>query len=73
MRCTPAPPPPSQQNFHSSRAARWYLMEDLVDVVGVLRAGPEEIDGFGDPLDELTQAGLVVGSYQRPISLAFTL
>jgi len=48
-------------------------VEDLVDVVGVLLAGPEEIDGFGDPLDELAQARLVVGNYQRPISLALTL
>ena len=36
------------------------LVEDLVEVVGVLLAGPEEIDGFGDPLDELAQARLVV-------------
>ena len=48
-------------------------MQDLVDGVGVVLAGAEAIDGFGDVLDELGQARLVVGGDQRPIGSALTL
>ena len=48
-------------------------MQDLVDGVGVMLAGAEAIDGFGDVLDELAEARLVVGSDQRPIGLALAL
>jgi hypothetical protein len=49
------------------------LMQDLVDVVGVVLAGAEAIDGLGHALDEVAEARLVVGGDQRAISLPLTL
>ena len=69
---TPAPLPPSQQNFHSSRGAV-VLMDDVVDGEGVELTGAEAIDGLGNVLDELAEARLVVAGDQRSVGLALTL
>lgn len=49
------------------------LVDRLVDLVGVLLAGAEAVDGHRDPVNELAQARLVIGRHQRPTGLALTL
>ena len=72
MSSTPAPAPASQQNLHSSRAAR-VLVDHVVDGERVELAGREAIDGVGDVLEQLGEARLVVRSDQRAIGLTLAL
>ena len=56
------PPPRAKQNFQSSAAARWVVVDRLIHGVGVDLSGAVAVDRCPDVAEQFGQLRLVVGA-----------